>query len=209
MYRAALRACPVVALAVSLLTAGCGPGAEDASTAMPSGEPDRIENAVLGITLDGVAAAGFEVAINEGETLVLLRPAHGDQAEAKLTYRVSPPQTAGVNLIEAVNQQKADIESRPSGDFLGQVELMSQFGTAYSTRGRYAGDDGLEMEEIRILTVHPEGDRMMSLTYRYTPNAGGTKERLDQAMSALGLVEPLAPPPAPAQDAGGEAAEGS
>jgi hypothetical protein len=201
----------LAALAVPLLVAACGPQQEDTTTAVPSVEPERIENAVLGIALAGPQEAGFEVGTNEGETLVLVRRAQGEEAEATLTYQVSPPQNAGVNLVEAVKLQKAEIESRPDGHFLGQVELMSQFGSAFSTRGRYAGDDGRETEEIKVFAVHPSGDRLLSLTYRYPVTAGGSKERSQQAMAALGLVEPLAAaegaaaPPAPTEDAGGEA----
>lgn len=215
MIRAVVRARSVLALAVLLLAAGCGPGQEDTTIAVEPAEPERIESPALGIALVGPQVAGFDVVTHEGEELVLVRHAQGEQAEATLSYEVTPPQQAGINLVEAVNQQKADVESRPEGQFLGQVELMSQFGTAYSTRGRYVGEDGAEMEEIRIFTIHPAGDRMLSLTYRYPPNAGATKERMDQAMGALGLVEALpaaeegaAAPPAPGEDAGGEAAEG-
>lgn len=210
-------------IAALLLAAGCGPEQEDTTAGIPSGEVERVENPALGIALVGPQAAGFDVVTNEGETLVLIRPALGERAEARLTYEVGPPQTAGVNLVEAVKLQQAEIESRPEGDFLGQVELMSQFGTAFSTRGRYAGGDGREMEEIKIFTIHPSGDRMLSVTYRYPPTAGGTQARLDQGMTALALVEPLAAaeegmpgegmpgegdaaPPAPGEDAGGETA---
>jgi hypothetical protein len=174
-----------------ILTLSCGPRQEDTTTAVLPTEPERVENAVLGIVLAGPEEAGFDVVTNEGETLVLVRHAQGEQAEATLVYQASPPQTAGVNLVEAVKQQQAEIESRPGGDFLGQVELMSQFGSAFSTRGRYAGEGG-ETEEIKVFAVHPSGDRLLSLTYRYPVSAGGTKERTEQAMAALGLVEPLA-----------------
>lgn len=214
MLRAVLRALPALAVASLLLAAACGPEQEDTTIAILPTEPERVENAVLGIVLAGPQEAGFDVVTNQGESLVLVRHAQGEQAEATLTYQASPPQTAGINLIEAVKQQQAEIESRPGGNFLGQVELMSQFGTAYSTRGRYAGEAGGEVEEIKIFTVHPAGDRLLSMTYRYPTDDGGTKERLDQAMAALALVEPLAAPEAgegaaaapPAEDAGGEAA---
>ncbi len=214
MFRAVLRALPALT-AASLVLAACGPRQEDTTTAVLPTEPERVENAVLGIVLAGPQEAGFDVVTNEGETLVLVRHAQGEQAEATLTYQASPPQTAGINLVEAVKQQQAEIESRPGGNFLGQVELMSQFGTAFSTRGRYAGEAGGEVEEIKIFTVHPAGDRLLSMTYRYPTDDGGTKERLDQAMAALGLVEPLAAlegagegaaAEPPAEEAGGEAA---
>ena len=182
-----------------------------ASTPVPLGllDDDRfeqIENSALGVSLVGHRAAGFEVIANAGETLRLVRPAQGQEAEAMLIYEASPPQAAGVNLVEAVNEQKAAIEARPDGNFLGQVQLMSEvLGNAYSTRGRYTGSGGEEIEEVKLFAVHPSGDRLLSVTYRYRPAEGGSKARLDQAMAALGLIEPLMPE---AEPEGGEPAPG-
>ena len=75
---------------------------------------------------------------------------------------------------------------------------MSQLGTAFSTRGRYPGDDGKEIEELRLFAIHPDGDRLLSVTYRYPTDSGATKDRINEAMAALGLVGPLAPPAAAA-----------
>lgn len=191
---AVVRTLALIAYAAAL--AAC-PGREAADQGPP--EPKRVESPPLGIALVGYERNGFELVSAEGETIELMRPAEGDEAEATLTYEAGPPQTAGVNLVAAVNEQAAEIESRPDGRFLGQVELGSHLGTAYSTRGRYSGDDGAEIEEIRVFAVHPSGDRLLSLTFRYRPTAGDAKARVEQAMAGLGLVEPL-PPPA----AGGE-----
>ncbi|MGH7338962.1 MAG: hypothetical protein ACREKH_00565 [Candidatus Rokuibacteriota bacterium] len=190
--RSATRRAKVPFLAVATLALACGPRPDQGTAGEPAGA-ERIENPALGIALVGAGAAGFELVTNEGETLALMRPATAEEAEATLSYEASPPQLAGVNLVEAVNQQKAAIEARPEGRFFGQIQLMSQLGNAYSTRGRYAAAGG-ETEEIRVFAVHPAGDRLLSLSYRYRPAAGdaGSKARSEQAMAALGLVEPLA-----------------
>ena len=199
------RLAPALAVAV-LAAAGCGQQQEGMTTGVEPAEPERVENPALGIALVGPQAAGFDVVTNEGETLVLVRHATGDEAEAAVTYEVSPPQVAGVNLVEAVNEQQAAIEARPDGNFLGQVQLMSEvLGNAYSTRGRYTGSGGEEIEEVKLFAVHPSGDRLLSVTYRYRPAEGGSKARLDQAMAALGLIEPLMPE---AEPEGGEPAPG-
>lgn len=185
-----------LAVALALGAAGCGPKSE---TAAPAALPEPVVNRDLGLTLDDPASAGFQLAANEGTTLELSYPPGDGREGAHLTFEVGEPQLAGVNLIDAVNAQKAAIEAHPDGRFLGQVQLGSQIGTAFSTRGRYTGDDGREVEEVRLLAVHPAGDRLLALVYRYHPTPGDTKERINQAMAALGLVQP---PPAP----GGEAA---
>ena len=203
---ALVRLAPALAV-VLLAAAGCGPRQEGMTTGVESTEPERVENPALGIALVGPQAAGFDVVANEGETLTLVRHATGEEAEATVIYDASPPQVAGVNLVEAVNEQKAAIEARPGGSFLGQVQLMSELlGNAYSTRGRYTGSGGEEIEEVKLFAVHPSGDRLLSVTYRYRPAEGGSKARLDQAMAALGLVEPLAPEAG--SEGGGEPATG-
>lgn len=205
----ALRTLALLGCAAAL--AACG---ERAAEAPPAGaEPTRVENPALGIALVGYEEAGFELVSAEGETFELRRPAEVDaegnatNAEATLTYRAGPPQAAGVNLVAAVNDQKADMEARPGGHFEGQAELMSQIGRAYSTRGRYkvddgSGDAGAEREEIRVFAVHPNGDRLLWMTYRYRPTADNARARMNEAMAALGLIEPLPPPAPPAEPAG-------
>jgi hypothetical protein len=188
-------------LAPLALGSACGRGSEPTSGAAgAAATAEPVVNETLGLTLDAPETAGFRLAVNAGATLSLVRPASDEREEARLTIEVGAPQRAGVNLIEAVNAQKAAIEGRPDGRFLGQVQLGSPIGTAFSTRGRYAGDDGREVEEVRLFAVHPAGDRLLSLVYRYHPAPGDTKERLAEAMAALGLVRAEAPPTDPAAE---------
>lgn len=178
-----------LALALLLPLTACGPGGGDASPAPTGPAAEPVENAALGIALDPPGGAGFELAVNQGETLRLVHSASSDGEPAELTFDVWL-QDGNPNLVAAVNQQQEDVDGRPGGNFLGQVQLGSQLGTAYSTRGRYTGDDGREMEEIRVFAVHPAGDRLLAMTYRYHPTAGASKQRTEEAMGALGLVQP-------------------
>jgi hypothetical protein len=180
------------ALAAALLTlslAGCGGSRERTTGATAQAPP--VVNEALHLTLDPPAGAGFELTANAGTTLELLRPAADGRLPATLTFEAGAPEP-NVNLVDAVNRQKAAIEARPNGRFLGQVQLMSQIGNAFSTRGRYPGDDGREVEELRLFAIHPDGDRLLTLTYRYPAVPGETKERIEEAMGALGLVRPSA-----------------
>ena len=190
----------VAGVAVLALAAGCGGsktgGGEAAAPATP------VVNQELRLTLDPPAGAGFAVQANEGATLVLVRSVGESGESATLTFEAGEPEP-NVNLVDAVNRQKAAIESRPEGHFLGQVQLMSQLGTAFSTRGRYPGDDGKEIEELRLFAIHPDGDRLLSLIYRYPTDSGATKDRINEAMGALGLVKPLEAEPAAASPSGG------
>lgn len=182
----------VLALALGA-AAGCGGdrdraagGGDTAATA-----PQPIENPQLGIALVGIEGSGFELDANDGATLRLTRPAAEGRSAATLTYEAGEPQVAGVNLVDSVNQQKQAIEARPDGRFFGQVQLMSQLGNAYSTRGRFTGENGAEVEELRLFAIHPAGDRLLSVVYVYPAEPGGTQTRIEEAMAGLGLVEPL------------------
>ena len=183
-------------VAVLVLAAGCG-GAASRGGGGAAAPAAPVVNQELHLTLEPPASVGFAVETNEGARLVLVHPVGESGQTATLTFETGEPEP-NVNLVDAVNRQKEAIESRPDGHFLGQVQLMSQLGTAFSTRGRYPGDDGKEIEELRLFAIHPDGDRLLSVTYRYPTDSGATKDRINEAMAALGLVGPLAPPAAAA-----------
>lgn len=185
-------------LALLLPLAACSGGGDAAPAAA---EPTRLESAELGIAVVVPAGSSFAAAGSEGGVLRLASPGETtddglDLGPATLVYAAEPPQRAGVNLPDAVNQREAELDARPGGDFFGQNELGSHLGTAYHTRGKLTGDDGQVVEEIRIFAVHPAGDRLFHMTLSYPPAPGQTEARRDQALAAFGWIEPLATPPA-------------
>lgn len=179
--------------------AACGGGDEPAPAAA---EPTRLESPEVGIAVEVPASASFTPAGTEGGVLRLRSEGETTADDvalgpATLVYAADPPQEAGVNLVAAVNERKAELEARPNGRFYGQVELGGPLGTAYSTRGSYVGDDGEEVEEVRIFAVHPAGDRLLHVTLAYPPVQGQGPARVNQALGAFGWIEPLdAAPPA-------------
>ena len=203
---------PSVALALvalSLALAACGRGDGDAAPA--AAEPTRLESPELGIAVEVPAGAPFTAAGTEGGVLRLTsegQTVEGDVrlGPATLVYAAGPPQQAGVNLVEAVNQRKAELEQRPDGRFYGQVELGSHLGPAYNTRGSYVDEKGEAVEEVRIFAVHPSGDRLLHMTLAYDPVPGQGPARVQQAMEAFGWIEPL-PVEARAYEGGTEAGE--
>lgn len=176
------------ALPLLILLAACG-GSEPEPTA-PAAAPQRVENRALGLAVAALPDS-LVVAVNQDGELVL-EPA--DERPGALRFEVASPPRGGVNLVQAVNDHKAAIEERPGGDYRGQVELMSPLGTAYASRGRYTGEGGETVEELVILTIHPTGDRLLSLAYTY-PATGDTEERRDELLSLLGEVEGTGTPP--------------
>ena len=191
--RARLAAHALAALALAAGLAACQPEEEAPAAAA---EPTRLESPEVGIAVAVPASASFTAAGTEGGVLRLESAGEttGDDVSlgpATLVYAAEPPQEAGVNLVAAVNERKAELEARPEGRFFGQVELGGPLGTAYSTRGSYQGDDGQPVEEVRIFAVHPQGDRLLHVTLSYPPVQGQGPARVDQALRAFGWVEPL------------------
>jgi hypothetical protein len=181
-----------LALCFAVVLAACGDGAEEA--AAPA-EPTRLESPEVGIAVEVPASSSFRAQGTEGGVLRLA--SEGERADsgvdlgpATVVYDAEPPQVAGINLVEAVNQRKAELEARPNGRFYGQAELGGPLGTAYSTRGVYS-EGGEEVEEVRIFAIHPQGDRLLHVTLRYVPVQGQGPARVDQAMRAFGWIEPL------------------
>lgn len=196
------------ALALVSLAAACGRGGGEQATAA---EPTRLESPELGIAVEVPTGAPFTAAGTEGGVLRLTsegQTVEGDVrlGPATLVYAAEPPQRAGVNLVEAVHQRKAELEQRPDGRFYGQGELGSHLGRAYSTRGSYVDESGEAVEEVRIFAVHPSGDRLLHMTLAYDPVQGQGPARVQQAMEAFGWIEPL-PVEAQAYEGGTEAGE--
>ncbi|MEM6457014.1 MAG: histidinol-phosphate transaminase [Acidobacteriota bacterium] len=96
----------------------------------------------------------------------------------------------------------------------GYLELVLQLGAAFQSRGRFAAEDGTAMEETRIFSLHPEGDRMVVVSYRYPAgDEAATRLRVeDHLYELLGALEPLAAPaagdPAAGDPAAGDPAAG-
>lgn len=197
-----------LACTVGLAACGGGGGGEPAPAAV---EPTRLESPEVGIAVEVPPGASFNAAGTEGGVLRLT--SDGDAAEgdvrlgpATLVYAAEPPQQAGINLVEAVNQRKAELEARPNGRFYGQGELGSHLGRAYSTRGSYVDETGEAVEEVRIFAVHPSGDRLLHMTLAYAPVQGQGPARVQQAMAAFGWIEAL-PVEAQGYEGGTEAGE--
>lgn len=198
-------------LALLLPLAACSPDGGGGDAAPAAAEPTRLESSELGIAVVVPAASSFAAADSADGELRLASPGETTAdglalGPATLVYAAEPPQRAGVNLVAAVNERSVEIEARPGGEFLGQIGLGSQLGNAMNTRGRFVGDDGQAVEEVRIFAVHPHGDRLLHMTMRYAPVDGQARARADQAMEAFGWIEPLAAPPAEPAETGTAAA---
>ncbi len=179
----------VLSSLVLLLAACTSPAQETPQGATPA----RIESQELGLVVAELPA-GFSVEANGGDDGSSLRFVRTDAGGGTLTLLASEPQMAGVNLIQATKDHKEEILAQGEGTYSGTLELNGPFGTAYQSRGRYADPQGGGMvEDFRIYTVHPSGDRLVTLRYLY-PVDENVKERQAHLFAFLGALEPLAPP---------------
>lgn len=185
--RPARRLGPLSGLALLLLATavvvGCAAEVEEPAEAPAV----RVENPQLGIALADVPPF-FRVASNEGEVIELV-PA--DPATAGLLrVTAETPEIGGVNLVQAIENHQADLESRPDGVFKGQRELGGPLGTAFYSRGQFTGDSG-PMEETTVFMVHPDGARQLALAYTYPQGEDSGARLQEQLFVVLGEVESL------------------
>jgi hypothetical protein len=91
---------------------------------------------------------------------------------------------AGINIFETVEEQLTSFTELPEGASFGQTQLMAEIGLAFMLRGRYQVA-GNPVEELRIILVHPVGNRLLTASYIY-PLGDDTSERGQQLMELLG-----------------------
>lgn len=172
--------------ALALLTAltGCKPRVE-----APAAAPTRVVNADLGVAIAALPAEATVIA-NQGERLEIdLGPA---DSATRCQVEVGPQQR-GVNLVEEVRGQKAIFEALQGGEYAGNTELMTPLGPAYAARGRFDGGEG-RVEELRVLTLHPSGDRLLVLRCAYPrTDDEGSKARFGPIIALLAEVEAADP----------------
>jgi hypothetical protein len=157
----------------------CQPG--DDGAAEPTGAGQRAESHALGLSLDGIPDTWT---IQDAEAL-RLTPTGEVQGEIwiEIDHNI-------FNLVQAVNDWKERYEAMPDGRFLGQLELGTQLGPAYTVRGRYT-HEGANVEERRIITLHPGGVGLSHMVYRY-PGESDSKARGQEMFGLFGGLEPLA-----------------
>jgi hypothetical protein len=168
---------PLLLLLVGAFSTGCSTSPQETAPA------PRVENSGLGIALATVPSP-FVVGTNEGSTLKLRAP--GETSEGILFFEVAGETRGGINLIAEAEGMQDWFEQQPDGQFFGNLELGTPLGPAFTSRGSYTLD-GVMIEELRVFAIHPSSNRLLRMTYRYSPGEG--KERLQQLAEVLGEVE--------------------
>lgn len=116
--------------------------------------------------------AGLRV-VRGDDGRVALEP---DRGEGRITFAMSPPVEGVLDPLEPARDVQAEIEALSSGRFFGSQELRTPLGRAFTARGRFEAR-GVTMEEIRVLSVHPWGDRFLTVSSVH-PAGEDTAERM-------------------------------
>jgi hypothetical protein len=169
----------ILAVSTALLACGAGGGSK-AET--PS---NRVEAPGLGLAIANLPD-GLEVTTNEGGTLMLV-----PKGKAGTIVVQAGPAEVGPNLVAAVKEHQASIEARPGAEYLGVRELVTPLGSAYWSRGRYE-QGGSTVEETRIVTLHPDGHRLLYLTSTY-PAGDDSSARIQELLALLTEIEGTKP----------------
>jgi len=174
---------PILVLSI-LLAAGAATacGAREAPAEKP---PARIECPSLGIVLVD-PPAGLRLVRNDGETVVLEET--GKEGTITLARGTEAEDS---NLVQAVKDHQAAIEAREGAEYLGVRELVTPLGSAYWSRGRYPVD-GKTVEETRIVTLHPSGTGILTLTSVY-PAGDDSSQRIQTLLGIVVGIEALQP----------------
>ena len=189
----------ILAAAIAIMAAGLG-ACEKKVEEPPAPPAVRVENPMAGVAI--ASLSDFILVDGDGPTIELV-PA-GEGATGTVSVIAGEAETGGINLVAAVKQHEAEINARPDGDYKGQGEYVSPLGTTFASRGRYT-EDGSTVEERVILMVHPWGDRVLRVVYRY-PAGDDTQARLDALMN--GVVGELEGLPMPGTGTGGDTETG-
>ncbi len=168
---------PSTILCVVLLAAACG-------SREPAPAPDiSVTNDALGLRLSAVPA-DFEVAVNDGDVFELV-PVE-ETVGGRAVFSVGPEGEV-INLIAVVKQHQQHIEEMPEAEYKGGQELVTPYGTAFYSRGRYLA--GLaDTEETNIFLKHPFEDRLLTISYRY-PAGADSSVRVQQLLDILAVIE--------------------
>ena len=170
-----MRTRTAVVLIVGALTVTCS---------QPGPSPQQeIENLDLGIKLAGLPDS-LTLATNQGSSLEL-KPT--DENRGGVIWFSVANKEGGVNLVGAVNAHKARIEGLPNGEYKGGQELQGDFGTAFYSRGRF-DDAGALVEETVLFLIHPGGNRLLEIHYRY-PAGEDSAARVRELIAVLSELE--------------------
>lgn len=174
---------PAAFLSLAALLFACAPKATT-----PAPAPERVVNETLGVAIAALPQGATVVANDATLALDLTGPGEATRCQVEVG-----PEQRGVNLVEEIRGQRAAFEALEGGSYVGNTELMSPLGPAYAARGRFTGPAG-PVEEVRMLTLHPSGNRLLVLRCAYPHTSDeDSKARFSAIIGLLGELEGTTP----------------
>ena len=159
-------------LAAVVAATGCGP---DRAGRRPE---QQVAVPQAGVVI-GRVPAGLRVVRYENGRVVLAP----DRSDGEISFSMSPPIEGVLDPLGPARAVQEEIEGLPDGVFLGSQELRTPLGRAFTARGRYRAAGGLK-EEIRVLAVHPRGDRFLVVASVH-PAADDTSGRVQTLLEVF------------------------
>lgn len=170
-------------LCLTPLLFACAPKVET-----PAPTPERVSNETLGVAVAALPQGATVVANDATLAFDLSGPGEATRCQIEVG-----PEQRGVNLVEEIRGQRAAFEALEGGSYVGNTELMSPLGPAYAARGRFTGPAGA-VEEVRLLTLHPSGNRLLVLRCAYPRTTDeDSKTRFGAIIGLLGELEGTTP----------------
>lgn len=171
-------------------------GACASETEAPAAPADTSFDAPSALVHVAATPEVFAVETNDAESLRLSAPGLPGPSEVNVT--LGEVVAGGINIFEAVEEQMATFTEMPEGASFGQTQLVADIGLTFMLRGRYLVE-GNQAEELRMILVHPAGNRLLTISYVY-PLGEDTAERGQQLMELLGEMSSLEPEAAEADE---------
>ena len=175
----------LTASAILLVPSVLGACAQTDSQPEAQGPGERVESQALDLAINELPAA-FEVETNDASGLILAVP--GSAGPARATFELGHITVGGINLVAEAKASKEAFEAQPQGQFFGNQELVTPFGSVFTSRGSYLEDEEA-VEELQAYALHPTSNRLLKISMHYPPSESG--ERAQQFLGLIGEIGPL------------------
>ena len=107
------------------------------------------------------------------------------------------PTPFGIELDDVAKSHRSFFLEMPGGEFFGGRQLIGPLGQARYTRGRFQAGDGATHEQIRVFTLHPLENRLVTLVSEYpAADEGDSRGRRLQVLLLLEYMDIDTPAPA-------------
>jgi hypothetical protein len=154
------------------------------------GGSDAPEPPSPSIRLDGLdlilSPPPTEWRIDDADDVVRFEPATDGVAGRLRLFMADPG--LDTNLVAAAEAHRRQVEAEESSRYFGRQELVTQLGTAFTSRAERDGESDGPVGETLVFALHPRRDGMICLEARYPADDDPTT-RVSAAIEVFSLIE--------------------